>query len=307
MPPLPQTKFFHSKALMQIYELTARHKPYVVVARNEQGLVLAHLMAVVRNGKCRIFGEGEYNEQLISSIPETTEDIFASMLAALEKKVRHRTLYVEVSDLNRKMFAYRQFKDCGFFPIHWLQVRNSLHSRHPKERLSRKIIRRIAYARKMGVTTTIVSDEQQLSSFYTTIRTYYNFHLRKFCPEKNFFRQLMLSGNATLYLSFYKEKTVAACAVAYSDGNAYLWFGAYKNKSHPRLSPAIITIWNILCHCHSQGTQHFCFMDVGLPFIRNAYYDSILDFGGKSIGTYRWFRFHNPLLHALIRHLFSAH
>ena len=291
---------------MDIYQHTVHHKPYLVIARTDDGETLAHLMAVVRNGKCRIYGEGDYDDSLLTSLAITREEVFGEMLRTIENKLSHRTLYIEVSDLSRKMFAYRQFKECGFFPINWLQVHNSLHSHHPQERISRKTLRRIAYARKMGATTSLVTTDKQLQMFYTTIRAYYKFRLRKFCPAKSFFSQLMQSGKASLFLTTYHQHPIAACAVVYSACDAYLWFGAYKNKSHPRLAPDILTIWNILNYCHTLGIQHLRFMDIGLPFLPNAYYDSILYFGGKSTGTYRWFRFHPSLLNTLIRNIFKS-
>ena len=301
LPQIAGESFFHSRLLMDIYQHTVRHTPYIVIVHSDDGEILAHLMAVVRNGKCRIFGEGDYDDELLARKAISREEVFGEMLQAIENRLSHKTLYIEVSDLSRKMFAYRQFKKCGFFPINWLQVHNSLHSHHPKDRISRKILRRIAYARKMGATTSLVSTDRELQMFYSTIRTYYNFHLRKFCPAKSFFCQLMQSGKASLFLTTYHDHPIAAFAIVYSCDDAYLWFGASKKKSHPRLAPDILTIWNILNYCHANGIHHLRFMDVGLPFLPNAYYDCIMQFGGKSVGTYRWFRFHPSWLNSLIR------
>jgi hypothetical protein len=41
-------------------------------------------------------------------------------------------------------------------------------------------------------------------------------------------------------------------------------------------------------------------MDVGLPFKKNRYRDFILSFGGKEVGTYRWFRFSIPWMNKLV-------
>ena len=56
------------------------------------------------------------------------------------------------------------------------------------------------------------------------------------------------------------------------------------------LHPNAITIWNAMKHAHTEGMQHFRFIDVGLPFRRNIYRDFILSFGGKEVTAFRWFR-----------------
>jgi alpha-glucosidase len=42
---------------------------------------------------------------------------------------------------------------------------------------------------------------------------------------------------------------------------------------------------------NTDGILHFYFMDVGLPFRRHTQCEFILSFGGKPVGTYRWFNF----------------
>ena len=56
------------------------------------------------------------------------------------------------------------------------------------------------------------------------------------------------------------------------------------------LQPATATVWNILDYAHRHHYDHVSFMDVGLPLHKNHYRDFILQFGGKPVSTYRWFR-----------------
>lgn len=301
------TNFFHSKELMQTYEHSSRHTPYMVVAFDDEEFPQAHMLVVRRNGKCRIYGEGEYREGV------NREKIFDAMLSAFTRTISFPTLYIQISDLSRKMFAYKYLRRQHYFGIHWLQVHNSLHSKSPQERISAKQLRWVAYARKMKVSTTLVESEADLDDFYRVMRTYYNYHLRKFCPARNFFLNLMYSDSAKLFLTWYRGRPIAACAIICTqtsetdvpDGrDAYLWFGAYKTKSHPRLHPDVVTVWNVMNWCHSHKIRHLRFMDVGLPFFKNAYYDFIMRFGGKSVGTVRWFHFFPNILNALLRRIF---
>lgn len=313
LPTLACPDYFHSSELMEIYEHALRHKPYMVIAQNEEGRIVANMLAVVRNGKCRIFHEGAY----YGLEEKDREKVFGAMLEAITRKLSRSAFYIEVSDISYKMFAYKYFKQNKYFPIHWLQVHNSLHSKPPKERVSHKFLRKIAYARKMGVVTSKISTAEELDQFYTLTRSYYNFHLRKFCPVKSFFEQLMVSEHGELFLTTYCGKAIGACAVVRSkhhdrkenrsenDKDAFLWFGAYKSKSHPKLAPDIATIWNVLNHEHSNGIHHFHFLDVGLPFFKNKYYDFIMNFGGKTTGTNRWFRFTPSWLNWILRKFFK--
>ena len=306
--------FFHSKKLMQTYERVPLHKPYMVVAF-EGDKPIAHMLVAKRNGKCRIFGEGEYHfyedkksDQNVNSEAQTSkseEDVFGEMLAAFTKTQHFPTLYIEVSDLSRKMFAYKHFRRNKFFPIHWLEVHNSLHSKSPIERATKRTIRKVAYARKMGVTTSLVTTKEDFDRFYTVTRRYYNFHLRKFCPQKSFFQNLMNTDEGKLFITTYRGKVIATCVLACTQGDAWLWFGAYQTKSHPRLNPDLITIWNAMNYAYVNGIQHFRFMDVGLPFFKNTYLDLILNFGGKSVGTNRWFHFFPNILQRIIRIFFK--
>ncbi|MDO5446955.1 MAG: GNAT family N-acetyltransferase [Prevotellaceae bacterium] len=301
LPTMSCCDFFHSSELMQIYEQTMRHRPYMAVATNEQGSVIAHLLAVVRNGKCRIFGEGEYVEM----DAHEKERVFGDMLSAVTSKLSGKVFYIEVSDLSTKMFAYKHFRNNKYFPIHWLQVYNSLHSKAPDERVSRQLLSKINQAKEMGVETKLVENESDFKSFYKLVRTYYNFHLRKFCPVKAFFKALNDSDNAQLFITTSHGKTIGAAAIVRTQGNSYLWFGAYLEKVYPKLLPDFMTIWNVMNREYRLSIRHFHFMDVGLPFFKNTYYDKIIQFGGRTVGAYRWFRFYPGILNRIISIFFK--
>ena len=101
----------------------------------------------------------------------------------------------------------------------------------------------------------------------------------------------MEGDNARLFVTKYHSKVIACAAVVYSEGDAYLWYSAFKRKTYHSLHPDTIVVWDVMKHAHQQGYQHMRFMDVGLPFSRNPFREFILKFGGKEQSTYRWFRF----------------
>jgi energy-coupling factor transporter ATP-binding protein EcfA2 len=112
-----------------------------------------------------------------------------------------------------------------------------------------------------------------------------------YIPDDVFFRQMMDGNNARLFVTKYRGKVIGCSACAYSQGNAYLWYSAFRRKTYMHLHPDVLTIWDTIKDAYERGYQHMCFMDVGLPFSKNPFREFILRFGGKEQSTYRWFRF----------------
>ena len=119
-----------------------------MVVAEDNGVVVAHLLAVLRRRgslippylftQGRIYGEGEYSPDI------NKEEVFKLMLSAITQKLKHKLcLNIEFSDLSQKMFGYKHFKQEGYFPVHWMEVHNSLHSMPPEERLDEKMSERI--------------------------------------------------------------------------------------------------------------------------------------------------------------------
>jgi hypothetical protein len=100
----------------------------------------------------------------------------------------------------------------------------------------------------------------------------------------------MEQGDGQLFVTKYRDHVIGCSACVYSNGNAYLWYMAFRRKTFMHLHPDILTVWDAMKDAYDKGFQHMCFMDVGLPFSKNPFRDFILRFGGKEQSTYRWFR-----------------
>ena len=296
LPEVEGGNFFHSKQLFEILAKTPRQKPYMVVVEDEQGRILSHMLGFLRYRTfifppfllvhCRVLGEGEYAE---SEYPK--EELFGEMLGALTQALNTRTLYIEVSHLSQKMLGYRQLKQLGYYPINWMSIHNSLHSHAPEERITEKLQKRIDTAHERGVRTEVVSTEEDFKAFSKLLRRHNILKPKRFIPDDTFFRQMKDCDNARLFVTKYHGKVIGCSACAYSQGNAYLWYSAFRRKTYMHLHPDVLTIWDTMKDAYDRGYQHMCFMDVGLPFSKNPFRDFILRFGGKEQSTYRWFRF----------------
>lgn len=292
-PRLLTGNFFHSQQLFMLCHDTPRQKPYMVTAESADGQVVAQLLAVVRYRSswlppyiyrhCRVMGEGAY------AVEEQRQELFGLMLRALTERVGRWILYIEFSNLSQKMVGYREFRDHGYFPVRWMSIHNSLHSRTPEERLSEQMLKRINHSYERGIVTDEVRGDDDFRAFMRLLRRHNWSKPKRYIPADEFFRGLQ-GEHGQLFLTRYRGHVVGCSAVAYSQRQAYLWYAAYRRKSYAWLRPDVLTIWHAIKTSYERGCEHIYFMDVGLPFQKNAFRDFILSFGGKPTSTYRWFR-----------------
>ena len=293
LPLLPRGNYFHSAELMALCEQTPRHKPYMVVVSDDDGRVVAHMLAVRRYRAAwlppylymhlQILGEGVYEG-------DRDERLFGAMVQAITERMQNKVLYMEFSNMSQKMFGYGSLRSAGFFPVRWMNVHNSLHSRTPEERISQRQLKRVENGMHHGATTKEVETAEEFRSFSKLLRHHNWLKPRRFIPPDSFFKGMMEAGHCKLFITQYREKTIGCSVCVYSEGDAYLWYSASRRKSFATLHPNAVTFWNTIKHAHSSGCQHIRFMDVGLPFRKNPYRDFILSFGGKEVSTFRWFR-----------------
>lgn len=306
LPEMKAENFFHSPELFRITEQTTGSTPFMVVAEDVQGHCIAHLLAMVRRRGSlippylythgRIYGQGEYDEQV------DQEEVFGQMLKAITRKFKRRLcLYAEISDVHPKMFGYRMFRRFGYFPVHWQEVHNSLHSKDPAERISEKMRQRIEKAYALGVETRAVRSPEEVHAFYRLLRGFYRMKLRRLIPPEKQFLELNRYEKAQILMTCYHGKVIGGSACVYSEGNAYLWYLASRRKTYPKLHPKTMTLWYAIRYAYEHNYAHIFFMDVGLPWKKNPFRDFILSFGGKPVARYRWFRFSISWINSLLR------
>lgn len=310
LPQLACRSFFHSTELFRMAEETPGYEPCMAVAEYADGHHAAHLLALVwhhrtllppwRYSHGRVYGEGEY-------APEADkESVFGQMLAAATAYFkRKRCTYIEFSHIGNKMFGYKLFRDNGYFPVTWQEIHNSLHSLAPEERISKKLKNKIAAATRHGATTKIMESKQEFDAFYKIMLNYFRLKSRRDVPHKTMFRMLLESGRSKTFLTTYKDKLVGGCVCLMSDNNAYLWYLASKRKTYHNLWPNAMSVWAAIKHAHSQGLDHMYFLDVGLPFKNNPLREFIMEFGGKPVSKYRWFRLPWPPLNKAMFWLYN--
>ncbi len=305
LPEMEYKNFFHSKELFCIAEQTSGNSPYMAVAFNAQGQVVGHLLATVRRRgsffppylytHARIYTEGDYPDNI------DAKEVFPILLQHITRRLKRKLcFYIEFSDISQKMFCYKYFRQNGYFPVHWQEIHNSLHSKAPEERLSKKMLKRIAKAEKMGIHSHEVSTMDEVEQFYKLLHGFYRMKIRRYIPPVQQFANMYSSNNARIFVTTYKDKVVGGCACVYSEGNAYLWYLASKRKSYHHLHPNTLTVWYAIKYAYEHHFAHIFFLDVGLPFKRNPFREFILSFGGKPVAKYRWFYFSLPWMNKIL-------
>lgn len=308
IPPLPGYTIFNSTELFHVFELTRGYEPMLIVAYQGERPV-AKMLTVIRKSvrlfppsiikRCEIYGNGEYFDDELNQ-----DHLFDYMLDHLTREALQRSFLIEFRNLDNPLFGYKVFRKNGYFPINWLRVYNSLHSRTPEERLSISRRRQINKALKNGAYMEIADNDKDIIDFSKMLKKAYSSQVRKHFPDLNFFRLLTWQrpdkDMAKIFLVKYKGKIIGGSVCVFSNRNAFLWFSGGMRKTYALLYPGVLAVWAAITYAHEKGYEHFEFMDAGLPFKKHGYRDFILRFGGKQSSTRRWFRFSWDWLNSLL-------
>lgn len=309
IPPLPGKNIFHSPELFRVYEATPGYTPVLVVGSREDKPVF-RILAVCRKSirlfppalikRCEIYGTGELLDE-----GEDKDVLFKEVISHLTGELLPRCFFIEFRNLENSLFGYKHFRDCGYFPVNWLKVRNSLHSlKTPMERFSESRRRQIRKGLENGAVACEAANLEDISGFSRMLRKNYSAKIRKHLPAADFFRILFTlcgdQGIGKIFLVRYKEKIIGGSVCLYSEGNAYLFFSGGMRKSYAKQYPGVLSVWKALEDAYERGIDHLEFMDAGLPFKKHGYRDFILRFGGKQSSTRRWFRFRWNFLNKLL-------
>ncbi len=308
VPDLPGDSLFHSTALYRVYEKTSGYRPFMLVAYEEDRPV-AKMLAVVRKSvrwfppsfihHCVIYEPCEFLDEHVDK-----SSLFNEMLSHLTREILSHTFLIEFRNLRQPLFGYRAFRENGYFPIRWMRVYNSLHSKTPEERLSPSRKRQISKAKKQGVITKVAETEEEVTEFVRMLRMNYSSKLLKHFPDLSFFKEL---GNQKvdheiqkLFIVKSKDKIIGGSVCLFSSGTAYLLFSGALRKRYKYHYPGVMAVWSAIKYAHEHGYQHFEFMYVGVPFRHYGFREFILRFGGKQSSTRRWYKFRWQWLNKLL-------
>lgn len=315
IPPLNEGSPYHSAEFFRMVTLSGDAKPIMFVCYDNNKAV-AHLMAV-RRREFRFIPFGIYTWYSIYDNGVYYDDscdkehIFSLFIEKLFSNVDYLHSFIEIRNLSDGRFAYKTLSDKEFYPFKCLRIYNSLHSRAPKDRLSRSYRSNIRKAEKRGVSYGRATTIEDIDTGLHLLRKYYITKIRRHFPNVAAMRTLLIDDNnnlteqAQLFVVRYKERIIGSSICMYEKGRAHLAYSCGLRKSYPLLYPGIISIWAAITDAHQRGYDHFEFSEANL-LARNGsgYIDTVLNFGGKQASTTRWFHFKWRWLNKILRAIY---
>lgn len=310
VPPLPGTNVFHSIELFQVLEQTPGYAPLLWVAFEDERPV-GKMLCICRHNrrllglsdKSYVYGTGEY---FPSSVPRDL--LFKEFLGRFTSLYKRRSLFLEFRNLEEPLFGYRYFRQAGYFPVRWLRVRNSIHHATPDKWMSASRRRQINRGIKSGATMDEARTEADVHAFFAMFRKYYSAKIYRYLPDIQFFLTLLTEDYGKrlgkLFVIRYKEKIIGGSVCLFSGNDVYLLLSCGMRKSYPLQYPGVLAVWAAITYSHTNGYDHFEFIDAGLPFKKYTYRDFILRFGGKQLASRRWFRIRWQWLNRLFIRLY---
>lgn len=319
VPPLPGTNLFHSVELFHILEQTPQFMPFLLVAF-EGNTPVGKLLCAVRQifsftdiyQKAVVYGHGEYfnlDSKDVSAENRSEDIIFAEMLSYLTTRVIDNVFMIEFRNLDDPLLAYRYFRKNHYFPVRWLKVQNSIHQEPIDKWMSPRRRRHIQEGIENGADLGVIESREELDDFFHMLKNFYSSKFARYLPNIYFFYNLFTYNTdkqlGEIFTVRYHGKIIGGAVCFFSEDTAYLVLAGGLRKSYPTLYPNVLSIWNAMLTSRKMGYSHFEFMNVGLPFKKLGYRDFILRFGGRQLGTRRWFRFRWKWLNKTMEKFYS--
>ncbi|MBQ5896077.1 MAG: GNAT family N-acetyltransferase [Bacteroidaceae bacterium] len=318
LPALIKGPALHSALMFRTIEQSRGCKPYMLVGYDKEGNEMGHLLIIKRrsiriippvlNYWYTINGEGAYRSEYCSA---EREEIFAEFLEKVFDMLDFRHTFIEVLNIEDSRFAYSTLSSRSFIPMRDQRLYISLHSKEPHERLTRAYKAHIRKAEKSGVTHKRATTLEEISEGLKLLRNYYRSKIQRKLPKENILRTMLyttdgaLSDKAKLFIVKYKEKIIGSSLCLYEEKRACLAYSCGLRKRYPLLYPGIMAIWAAITDAHNNRYVHFEFLEArALPFMQRKFIHTLLNFGGKQVGTLRWYRFRWNWINKILRRIY---
>ena len=95
--------------------------------------------------------------------------------------------------------------------------------------------------KKKGIGCREATSPEDIHRYHQLLKNYYRLKIRRFVPDETFFQKLSTSSNAKRHHHLW-DKVIGGYTCIYNQGNAFLWFSAFKRKTYIHLHPDTMTI-----------------------------------------------------------------
>lgn len=310
IPDFAGTNVFHSVEIFKALEQDKGLHPSMLVA-TEDGKPAGRLLCVVRPwlswiglDALSVYGTGDYYP-----CGHSREQVFSEMLAYVTQSFRDKAFLLEFRNLEEPLFGYRYFRLNGYFCHQWTRVQNTLKREELEKWMSPGRKRQITLGLARGAKLEVADTEEKIMEFFAMVKHYYLGKSRRYMPQAAFFLELhRLAAGRELSRTFivrYKGKVIGGSVALFSGSKAYLMFSCGLRRTFYRmLTPGVLAVWSAIEYAMERGYETFEFIDAGLPFRKHGYRDFILRFGGKQLGSRRWFKIRWSWLNRLLQWLY---
>ena len=303
MPPLMDGSIIDSPIIFRALEKSKGVKPLMLVAYDSDGREAGHILIAKRRNIhifppaishwCSILGEGSYSDSCTNR-----EEIFKLFLEKTFTLFDFKHTYIEVQNIEDSRFAYGALRSYNFVPMRDQRLYISLHSKAPQERLSRAYRAHIRKAEERGVTCRRATNESEIDEGLTLLRNYYMTKTRRKLPSSRVLKELLheengkLSEKVKLFVVTYKNRIIGSSLCLYDKYRANLAYSCGLRKRYPLQFPGIMAIWAALSDAYEKGFAHFEFLEArDLSRLHSNFLSTLLNYGGKQVGTLQWCRF----------------
>lgn len=318
LPALIKGNAMHSALMFRALEQSNGYRPYMLVGYDSEGAELGHLLIMSRRSihplppilhyRYTINGEGVYRDDCSR---QERESIFTAFLDRIFGMLDFRHTSIEVTNIEDQRFAYSTLSARSFIPLRSQRLYISLHSKHPQERLARAYKAHIRNAADRGVTYSRATTQQDIKEGLRLMRNYYLSKIQRSLPQERVLQAMLhtpdgsLSDECKLFVVRHRERIIGSSLCLYEDERASLAYSCGLRKSHPLLYPGIMAIWASITDAHDNGYAHFEFLEVrNLPYIKRKFINTLLNYGGKQVGTLRWKHYRWNWINKILRKIY---
>lgn len=300
LPDLEDKNFFHFTSSFDWYGDISYYKPLMIVVFIDEKPV-ASISALIMRINRFLYGSA-FKRCYISQKPSfyinnlNEIEVFDILISTLVKEVGRRVLYIEYRNINSPTFGYKGFRDNGFYYAKWISVFNSLQKKRDIwNQLSSTRKNQVNKAIRKGVVMEQVTTKEELRDIYTLINKSRNWKVfNRFPPYQyfeNFLEHYVSNNKGRIVVAKYKDRIIGGAILGFQKKKVCVLYFWGKDKSHKFLNPTVYTLFSSMEMAEKEGYEVFDFMDSGYLNIRAGKPRFLLQFGGKSKATRRWYRF----------------
>lgn len=294
---------FQSIEIFNVWKKTKNHYPFFIVIENENGKIIASLLAVIQKEHQGFAGKFSSRSIIIGKpiFPEDNLLILEALLKAYTKHISRKAIYSQIRNLCDYSLKEKDvFKKNGFSYEAHLDIIHDLDIPLDKQfsalhKGRRKNIRR---AERAEIEFREIIDDNEFNIAFDLVESTYN-RVKLPMPDKTLFtesHQQLAAQNILKTFVAVANKEIIGCRMVLCYGDiVYDWYAGASEK-HLDKYPNDFLPWKVMEWGSLNGYKYFDFGGAGKPNVAYGVRDHKLKFGGNLIEYGRFEKIHNKLL-----------